>query len=139
MSRKHKSLALSNLLHGFVVISCLSAFTVSDVLVRGSASVLLQASQTSDERAAKQSDLAVRQLELGKPVETQLAGGQIHYYQAALKKDQYMRIMVDQRGLNILLKVFGPDNQEVAEATEPHSTDGSESLSIIAETAGVYS
>ena len=46
-----------------------------------------------------QSDAVPRPLEVGKPLERELAGGAKHLYELQLSPQQYLHLIVDQRGI----------------------------------------
>jgi hypothetical protein len=56
----------------------------------------------------------VRWLEEGKPIERQLSGGESHSYQLNVKAGQYARVIVDQRGIDVVVNLFGPDGRLVS-------------------------
>ena len=71
---------------------------------------------------AAQSGGDVQQLELNKPVERELAGGQSHSYRIVLTAGQYLRVVADQRGIDIAVSGdraaavrVGGDRKEVAD------------------------
>jgi len=61
--------------------------------------------------SAAQPESAV--LESGKPIEKALAGGQSHSYRVAVSTGQCLRVTVDQRGIDVAVKIFGPDGKEL--------------------------
>jgi CHAT domain-containing protein/tetratricopeptide (TPR) repeat protein len=77
-------------------------------------------------------------LEPGRPLERELSGGESHAYLLRLAARQYARVLVRQRGLDVELKIFGPDGQKISESNFPNSADGPEYISLVARTAGVY-
>ena len=62
---------------------------------------------------ATQSDRDNSPLEPGKPVERELAGGQSHSYRIAVTAGQYLSVVVDQRGINVIVTLFGPDGKQI--------------------------
>ena len=88
--------------------------------------------------ATAQSDGEVRTLKAGEPVERELAGGGNHKYQIALSAGQLLRVVADQRGIDVVVALFGPDGKQLLEVDSPNGTNGPEPLTWIAETAGVY-
>jgi CHAT domain-containing protein/tetratricopeptide (TPR) repeat protein len=80
----------------------------------------------------------LRLLELDKPIEREMAGGQAHHYQVALTSSQFLRVVVNQRGINVVVTLFAPDGNKIAEIDSPNGTQGPERLSVIAETSGNY-
>ena len=77
-------------------------------------------------------------LEFGKPIERTLSGGDTHSYQLALTSGQYISLVVDQRGIDVVVTLFGPDRKQVAEIDSPNGIHGPEPLAAIAETSGTY-
>ena len=49
-----------------------------------------------------------RPLEAAKPIERELAGGREHYYKIALEAGQYLHLVVGQRGIDVVVTLFGP-------------------------------
>jgi CHAT domain-containing protein/Tfp pilus assembly protein PilF len=84
----------------------------------------------------QQTDVPV--LELGKPIERELAGGEVHAYRITLASLQYLRVVVDQRGIDVVVKLFGPDGQQLAEMDSPNGTQGPEQVPVVAEVSGEY-
>ncbi|MEW5974218.1 MAG: CHAT domain-containing protein [Acidobacteriota bacterium] len=74
----------------------------------------------------------------GVPVEGEIAGGQSHTYQFTLKAGEYAQVVLDQRGVDLVLTLFGPDGERLAETDGPNGTQGPEQLALIAETPGIY-
>lgn len=79
----------------------------------------------------------VRALDPGKPVEREIAGGQAHYYEVALTRGQYIRVVADQRGIDLTVAFVEPGGRKIAEIDRPGAW-GVEALSAIAETSGVH-
>jgi CHAT domain-containing protein len=77
-------------------------------------------------------------LEPGKPIERELSGGQSHFYRIAVTSGQYLRITVSQRGIDVVVAMFTPDGKKIGEVDGEQATMGSETISVIAEAAGVY-
>jgi tetratricopeptide (TPR) repeat protein len=80
----------------------------------------------------------VSELQIGRPVERQLSGGEVHSYQITLASDQYLRVAVDQRGIDVVLALFGPDGRKLKEADSPTGDKGTEHLYTIAEASGIH-
>jgi len=77
-------------------------------------------------------------LEPGKPVERELSGGQSHSYKITMTSGQYLRAVVGQRGIGVLVALFTPDDKKIGEVDGERTTVGSETISAIAEAAGAY-
>ena len=80
----------------------------------------------------------IHELKLGVPVERELAGGVAHSYIVTLTAGQYMKVVVEQKGIDVVVRLFGPDGQKITEVDSPNGTEGPEPVSVIAEAAGAY-
>ncbi|HJQ67371.1 MAG TPA: tetratricopeptide repeat protein [Blastocatellia bacterium] len=78
------------------------------------------------------------ELEAGKPIERELKGGEAHTYQVSLSANQFLRVAVDQRGIDVALKLFGPDGKQIAEFDSPVGAQGQESISAISDQEGSF-
>ncbi len=54
-------------------------------------------------------------LDFGKPVERELAGGQVHDYQIQPSADYYLHAVVDQRGIDVVVTVIKPEGKKLAD------------------------
>lgn len=77
-------------------------------------------------------------LEEGKPIEREMAGDQSHSYRLTISSGQYARVVVEQKGLDVVVKLFAPDGQLITAVDSPNGTQGPEPVHIIAEATGVY-
>src|SRR5262249_27620503 len=80
----------------------------------------------------------ILRLELGQPIERELAGGQSHSYQITLTEGQYLHVVVEQRGVDVVVTLVRPDGKKLIEVDSPNGTQGPESLQWIVEAAGTY-
>src|SRR5262249_51667172 len=76
-------------------------------------------------------------LRLGKPVEREEAPGQTQAYRLKLRSGEFARVTVEQRGVDVALKLAGPNGEQLAEVNNKKSRDESETLLFVAE-AKVY-
>ena len=74
----------------------------------------------------------------GRPIERELAGGETHAYQVTLAAGQYLRVVVDQRGIDVALRILGADGRKIVEMDSPNATQGPEAISMVAEQPGSY-
>jgi CHAT domain-containing protein/Tfp pilus assembly protein PilF len=88
--------------------------------------------------AVAQGDKEIRLLESGKPIERELAGGQSHSYQITLTEGQYLNVVVEQRGIDVVVTLRGPDSKKLIEVDSPNGAQGPEPLQWIVEAAGIY-
>jgi CHAT domain-containing protein/Tfp pilus assembly protein PilF len=88
--------------------------------------------------AAAQGEQDVCPLGLGKPIEREVAGGQSHAYQVALAEGQYLNVVVEQRGIDLVVRLLGPDGKLITEFDSEIRNQGQETVSQVAEVAGSY-
>lgn len=88
--------------------------------------------------AAQGGDLDTRTLEPGKPIEREMAGGEVHNYRVIITAGQYLYVVVDQRGIDVVVSLFGPDGKKLIEVDSPNGTLGPEPVSWVAEVTGSY-
>lgn len=79
-----------------------------------------------------------RNLAPGQVIQRKLAGGQSHSYRVHLLSGQFLHVVADQRGIDIVLKLFGPDNAQLSRMDRWSYMRGPESLSFIAAVPGTY-
>jgi CHAT domain-containing protein/Tfp pilus assembly protein PilF len=77
-------------------------------------------------------------LEPGKPIERELSGGLSHVYKVTMTTDQFLRIVVEQRGVDVVVALSTPDGKKIAEADVERVSERTETLSAISELAGAY-
>jgi CHAT domain-containing protein len=95
--------------------------------------------QASDgARNAAQSAQEIDPLEPGKPIERELSGGQSHSYKITMISGQYLQVVVAQRGIDVAVALFTPDGKKISEVDSERLVEGSEAVSTIAESPGVY-
>jgi CHAT domain-containing protein/Tfp pilus assembly protein PilF len=85
-----------------------------------------------------QVDQRTRLLEQGKPVERELTGGQSHSYLITLVAGQYVKLVIDQRGIDVMVKLFGPDSGQRTEFDSERRVQREEPVQWVAEEAGSY-
>ncbi|HJP94163.1 MAG TPA: CHAT domain-containing tetratricopeptide repeat protein [Pyrinomonadaceae bacterium] len=77
-------------------------------------------------------------LEPAKPIEHSIAADETHSYALNLNSGQYAHVAVDQRGVDVVVYVYGPDGAKVAQVDGPNGNYGLEPVFLVANTAGVY-
>ncbi len=77
-------------------------------------------------------------LQPGKAIERTLSAGQAHSYTVSLEKDQFLRLAVEQRGVDVVIRVFLPDGKLLRQFDSPNGNEGTEYAEVIAETPGTY-
>ena len=81
--------------------------------------------------------VSIPNLELDKPIERQITGGEVHAYNLILKVDQYAQLDVDQRGIDLALWTFDPSGKKISEV-DAFRVGEKESIIIVAEMSGAY-
>lgn len=71
-------------------------------------------------------------------IERALALGQNHSFSINLEQDQFLQLVVDQRGIDVIVRVFDPEGKSLGEFDSPNGTEGPENVSLASVTAGVY-
>lgn len=67
-----------------------------------------------------------------------MAGGQSHSYQIELATGQYLKLVVEQRGIDVVVRLFSPTGEKVMEVDSPNGPQGPEPLAFVAQAAGSY-
>jgi hypothetical protein len=74
----------------------------------------------------------------GIPIERALAQGQNHSFSINLEQDQFLQFVVEQHGIDVIVRVFSPEGKSLGEFDSPNGNDGPENASVISVTPGVY-
>src|SRR5277367_5086827 len=74
----------------------------------------------------------------GKSVDDILKGGDKHAYRVALQAGDFLHVVADQRGIDVVLAISGPDGKDVGAMDSLNGSFGPENVSIIAPVAGMY-
>lgn len=77
-------------------------------------------------------------LESGRPVKGTLAPGDVHAYRVPLDAGAVARLVVEQRGVDVVVASFAPAGSALTEVDSPNGRDGPEPMTIIAGPAGEY-
>jgi CHAT domain-containing protein len=88
--------------------------------------------------ASAQNEPASISLEPGKPIERSIAAGESQSYSLTLTSGQYAHVVVDQRGVDVVVSIFSPDGTKVVQVDMPNGMYGPEPVSLVAETTGAY-
>ena len=81
----------------------------------------------------------VDSLQVGTPVKKTIGRGQQHRFSVALQADEFAQVIVDQFGIDVVVRVISPQGKVLGEFDSPNGTIGPETVSIVATTAGTYS
>src|SRR5215475_6072183 len=76
--------------------------------------------------ATPENSPAITTLEPGKPIERELSGSQTHSYQVTVADGQHVSVIVEQRGIDVIVKCFGPDGKLIADIDLENRLNGEE-------------
>jgi CHAT domain-containing protein/tetratricopeptide (TPR) repeat protein len=105
------------------------------VLVFGANVRGLAATQKRKPAAKSRSSALLR---LSKPIKAKLAAGETRAFRLTVKAGQYLHIAIEQQGIDLAATLIAPDGKPVSESDHAKGKQGSETLSLMAEAAGVY-
>jgi tetratricopeptide (TPR) repeat protein len=74
--------------------------------------------------------------EAGAAVEREMGGGEAHAYRVTLASRQFIKVVINQKGIDLAVKLSGPDGKELVEVN--NNVRDSERLSAVAVLAGAY-
>jgi CHAT domain-containing protein/Tfp pilus assembly protein PilF len=94
--------------------------------------------QSKPSDSGQQNSPQVIALELGQPIEREISGGQKHAYRLDLSAGQYAKLDVEQRGIDVVVRLFGPDGTSITEVDAESRLLGQEILELVAEGTGVF-
>lgn len=104
----------------------------------GSRIISVQPPQQQQQKAGGQNVQQVTTLEPGKPVERELAGGQKHSYKITPAEGQYVSVLVEQRGVDVSVKVSETNGRKILRFDAEVRSRGQEKAEWVAETSGGY-
>ncbi len=80
----------------------------------------------------------ITQLELGKPIEAELHGGQTQLYRIQAKAGQFLHVVVLQEGIDVVVTLIDPSGKQLAQSDVLNGAYGLELVSAIAEASGEF-
>jgi CHAT domain-containing protein/Tfp pilus assembly protein PilF len=90
------------------------------------------------ERGGAQNLQESSSLELGKPIEREISGGISHFYKISMTSGQFLRIAVEQKGIDVAVALSTHNGEKIAEADIEHMSERSETVLATSESAGAY-
>ena len=105
--------------------------------------LLIGIAPTNTPAAAKappqSTDTAVVQtLELGTPYQRKIGGSQKHVFQLPVTAGQYVKTLVGQRGVDVVVRLIGPDDKPIIEVDSESRPVGEEVLELVGSLTGNY-
>lgn len=92
----------------------------------------------AQQSAPSPAPVEAQQLEQPRPIERTLGAKETHAYSIALDVGQFLDAAVNQRGVDVIVRVFGPDGKLVAEIDSPNGAQGDEPIALEAKSGGKY-
>src|ERR1041384_6470441 len=80
----------------------------------------------------------ITSLETNKPIERELAGGQKHIYKITFPANQYAKLLVEQRGIDVIVRLLDAEGKVAAEYDYDPRNNGEEPVEMTAKAAGDY-
>ncbi len=74
----------------------------------------------------------------GQSVEREIAGGQSHTYQIRLESGKFMRVLVEQKGIDLAVALADPEGKQIKELSIPLGTNVPESIFVASARSGDY-
>ena len=83
-----------------------------------------------------QSDQTV--LQPGTPLQRTISPGESHTFTIDLSDEQYLQFVVDQKGIDLIVRVFSPTGKSLGDFDTPNGPEGPENVAIVAVSGGSY-
>lgn len=77
-------------------------------------------------------------LQIGMPIERSVTSGQTHEFTVTLAENSFVQLVLEQKGVDVVIRVSAPDNKNVGEFDSPTGAEGTEHVSFVGLTAGTY-
>src|SRR5688572_19449335 len=107
-------------------------------LAGGLTSVVNRVAAQESVRPSEARQAEPAKLEARHGVERPLTGGETHKFTFDLSERQFAKVSIDQRGIDVSVRLFSPENQKLAEIDSPNSSQGNEIVYAIANRGGLY-
>jgi hypothetical protein len=96
--------------------------------------LLPAAAQTTQDRESEAED----SLKLGQSIDKEIKSSKTHKYYVTLQSGQYLHVVVEQKGVDVVVRLFSPDGKQLANSDSPNGARGPEPVSVVAEASGNY-
>ena len=80
----------------------------------------------------------IQPLTIEKPIERELKGDESHSHSITLQAGQYVDIVVQQKGIDVVVALFDPAGTKIVEVDSPNGTNGPEPIYLIVKATGVF-
>ncbi|MGH9752918.1 MAG: tetratricopeptide repeat protein [Blastocatellia bacterium] len=133
MLSKHRIMFLSTL---FILFNLLAVVALDRAF--GRAHGLNRQSSSEAIQQKPGADAGENILEPGRTIKRELADGQRHTYRINLGADQFLRVIVEQDGIDVVVRLSGPDGKQIMEFDSESRPRGQEPAALVAEAAGEH-
>ena len=94
-------------------------------------------SQTNSSSDSKSEHKTIK-LKTDKPIEQAIRNGEEFAYEIKLKAGEYVNVIVEQQGIDLMLRLITPEGRQLAEIPLATQMQTSKSITFIAGTTGEY-
>ncbi|HKQ74572.1 MAG TPA: CHAT domain-containing tetratricopeptide repeat protein [Blastocatellia bacterium] len=133
MRVKHRIMVLSTLI---ILFNILAVASLDRAL--GCAHGLNQQSSSDAIQRKPGADAGEDILEPGRTINRELAAEQQHIYRINLAANQFLRAIVEQDGIDVVVRLSGPDGKQIMEFDSESRPRGQETVTLVAEAAGEH-
>jgi CHAT domain-containing protein/Tfp pilus assembly protein PilF len=119
---------------------CLSVLLTSPIViatVKGRAAIRI-ARVEGQETISNSAQDDARLLTPGEIIKRDMTGGDVHVFRLSFNRGQYAHVVVEQQGIDLALKLAGPDGQAIFEMDSPNGQRGPEVISLVAKANGEH-
>jgi CHAT domain-containing protein/predicted negative regulator of RcsB-dependent stress response len=123
-------------MHGLRAFHLLSILLIVVAILTAPSSSLCQSTAqdgNSDTPADK-----VRVLARGEIIKRSIKGGEAHTFLVPLTPSQYIHIVVEQQGVNVIVRLYDPNKGLLVESDSPNGKRSPEAVSVVAQLTGDY-
>ena len=82
--------------------------------------------------------LTPEMIQAGTKLDRDLAGGASQQFSVSLQAGQFLKVVVEQKGIDVVVRLLDADGQILTEVDSPHGTEGPEPLAFVAKKDGLY-
>jgi len=80
----------------------------------------------------------IPELKLGQSLQKVISGSDIHSYNVAVEANLFMFGVVDQQGIDVVVRIYDPNGKQIEEIDSPNGRFGPEPVSLVADASGFY-
>ena len=77
-------------------------------------------------------------IQAGTKLDRDLAGGASQQFSISLQAGQFLKVVVEQKGIDVVVRLLDADGQILTEVDSPNGTEGPEPLAFVAKKPGLY-